>query len=200
MDQQRRKGIRGWQDQFQEKCQEEENPGKGVVVTKGYIPGEAERIMGMEEGMMQLKQGRMGCLGRQQEKQVYCMEHEQTDVGNCYENYYESRGNGSSEIGEWMRCRHVTLGHDKIVLNIEYLQEYLKWGWLGRFEKHTFSYKGEKRGQMFEGWRQRLMEERVGDVVQCTLYIYCGLNWFRPTKRMILDLQLLLVIVYNTFT
>lgn len=46
------------------------------------------------------------------------------DVGN----YFECRGNGSGEIGRWMMCKHVILGHD-----------FLKWNCLGKSEKQWFS-------------------------------------------------------------
>lgn len=33
---------------------------------------------------------------------------------------------------------------------------------VGRSEKQMFSYEREKRGEMFKGWRERLIEERIG--------------------------------------
>lgn len=53
--------------QFHEKRQEGENPGKGVVVTKGHmcIQGEAGGILGKEGGMIQLKQRGMGYSGKE---------------------------------------------------------------------------------------------------------------------------------------
>lgn len=43
---------------------------EGVVVAEGEFQGEAEGKMGKEEGMMQLKQKGMGCVGRGWEEGV----------------------------------------------------------------------------------------------------------------------------------